>query len=273
MKDERIRALREFLVDARGKVDPDDHGFGRNRRRRTSGLRREEVAELIDISEAWYARFETGRATLSLAAIGRVADVLALNRAERSRLFQLARPELAAASSAALDDALSGLGAFTVGIRAFAARSRTAASAAELGTLATAAVSSLAVNGLAYWQHFDPATGVGVFVSAHGRNADILAGYVQPAGTIDHMLPTLNAGTLVSEENLAASPSLELRGRIDQVDMRAYATSPILSARGYTYGLGLAWPDPHEMSMLERFALESLAAIADVALHGRAMTP
>jgi hypothetical protein len=89
----RQRALGEFLRKHRELVtQPTDDKKPGERRRRTSGLRREEVAEMARISPTWYARLEQGKeVTPSGAALGRIADVLGLAPAERAYLFQVAR--------------------------------------------------------------------------------------------------------------------------------------------------------------------------------------
>lgn len=89
----RQRALGEFLRKHRESVviPADDKQVG-ERRRRTSGLRREEVAQLAGISSTWYTRLEQGKqVTPSGAALGRIADVLRLAPAARAYLFQLAQ--------------------------------------------------------------------------------------------------------------------------------------------------------------------------------------
>lgn len=89
----RQRALGEFLRKHRELVtNPADDKPAGGRRRRTSGLRREEVAQMAKISPTWYARLEQGKeVTPSGAALGRVAEVLRLAPAERAYLFQVAR--------------------------------------------------------------------------------------------------------------------------------------------------------------------------------------
>jgi transcriptional regulator with XRE-family HTH domain len=89
----RQRALGEFLRKHRELVaKPADDKHAGERRRRTSGLRREEVAQMAAISPTWYARLEQGKeVTPSGAALGRIADVLRLAPAERAYLFQVAR--------------------------------------------------------------------------------------------------------------------------------------------------------------------------------------
>jgi transcriptional regulator with XRE-family HTH domain len=88
----RQRALGEFLRKHRETIHPADGSRAGERRRRTSGLRREEVAQQARISATWYARLEQGKkVTPSAAALGRIADVLQLTLAERAYLFQVAR--------------------------------------------------------------------------------------------------------------------------------------------------------------------------------------
>ena len=61
------------------------------RRRRTPGLRREEVAEACGVSATWYTWLEQGRdVSASPAALARMAGVLRLSRAERAYMFDLA---------------------------------------------------------------------------------------------------------------------------------------------------------------------------------------
>jgi transcriptional regulator with XRE-family HTH domain len=61
-------------------------------RRRTPGLRREEVAQLCGLSTTWYTWVEQSRdIALSAAALARLADALRLTAAERAYLFELTR--------------------------------------------------------------------------------------------------------------------------------------------------------------------------------------
>src|SRR3546814_10573842 len=60
-------------------------------RRRTPGLRREELAQLCGISVTWYTWIEQGRdVSVSASVLARLATVLSLARAERHYLFELA---------------------------------------------------------------------------------------------------------------------------------------------------------------------------------------
>src|SRR3546814_8916763 len=57
----RRKALGDFLRQARGRVQPESVGLPPGIRRRTPGLRREEVAQLCGISVTWYTWIEQGR--------------------------------------------------------------------------------------------------------------------------------------------------------------------------------------------------------------------
>ena len=57
----RRQALGAFLRSARARVTPADHGLPPGVRRRTPGLRREEIAQLCGISTTWYTWIEQGR--------------------------------------------------------------------------------------------------------------------------------------------------------------------------------------------------------------------
>ncbi|ANE83228.1 XRE family transcriptional regulator [Mycobacterium adipatum] len=83
--------LAEFLVRRRSALQPEDVGLPRGRRRRTSGLRREEVAALCHMSTDYYARLERERGPHpSEQMIASIAQGLHLSRAERDHLFTLA---------------------------------------------------------------------------------------------------------------------------------------------------------------------------------------
>ena len=82
-----LRARREALAPAR--VDGRALFPGR---RRTPGLRREEVAQLCGISTTWYSWIEQGRdVSLSAASLARLSDALRLTAAERTYLFELSQ--------------------------------------------------------------------------------------------------------------------------------------------------------------------------------------
>lgn len=94
----RREALGSFLRAKRQQLSPEDVGLSTGGRRRTPGLRREEVAVLANVGVSWYSRLEQGRdITPSSAVLAAIADALCLNVFEREYLTQLStRQDLAA---------------------------------------------------------------------------------------------------------------------------------------------------------------------------------
>jgi transcriptional regulator with XRE-family HTH domain len=89
---ERRRAeLGQFLKARRGRLSPGDFGMPRGSRRRTPGLRREEVALLAGVGVTWYTWLEQGRQiNASMQVLDAVARTLRLDRVEREHLYRLA---------------------------------------------------------------------------------------------------------------------------------------------------------------------------------------
>jgi transcriptional regulator with XRE-family HTH domain len=83
--------LADFLRRRREALRPEDVGLREGRRRRTAGLRREEVALLAHMSADFYARLEQRRGSRpSEQTVGALARALRLTQHEREHLFQLA---------------------------------------------------------------------------------------------------------------------------------------------------------------------------------------
>ncbi|MET3857734.1 MULTISPECIES: helix-turn-helix transcriptional regulator [unclassified Rhizobium] len=81
-------SLAAFLKDRRTRLDPASFGF--SGRRRTPGLRREEVAQRANISPTWYTWLEQGRGGAPSAdVLNRIAAGLMLTEPEREHLFML----------------------------------------------------------------------------------------------------------------------------------------------------------------------------------------
>lgn len=89
------RQLGEFIRLHRQRIAPENVGFPAGGRRRTAGLRREELAQLCRVSVTWITWLEQGREVAASAAmLARLADALQLTHAERAYLFELAtRPD------------------------------------------------------------------------------------------------------------------------------------------------------------------------------------
>ncbi len=83
--------LADFLRARRAALQPEDVGLPRGPRRRTSGLRREEVAALCGMSADYYTRLEQGRGPQpSEPMLAAIARGLHLSVTERDHLFRLA---------------------------------------------------------------------------------------------------------------------------------------------------------------------------------------
>src|SRR5258706_2224144 len=81
--------LGTYLKDRRTRLDPASFGFSM-KRRRTPGLRREEVAQRANVSATWYTWLEQGRGGgPSADVLDRIARALMLTEVEREHLFLL----------------------------------------------------------------------------------------------------------------------------------------------------------------------------------------
>ena len=126
---ERRRAeLADFLRRKRESIQPEEVGLKGGGRRRTPGLRREEVAQLAGVGATWYTWLEQGRdVRASLEVFESLATALRLTPAERTHLILLGRgeeappckppPERAAPSVKRLVQALGPNPAYVIGQR------------------------------------------------------------------------------------------------------------------------------------------------------------
>jgi hypothetical protein len=97
---QRRTELAAFLRSRRERITPEQAGLAPGTRRRTPGLRREEVAQLAGVGVTWYTWLEQGRPiNASTQVLSAVARTLLLDRAEREHLLRLA--DIPDASSAA----------------------------------------------------------------------------------------------------------------------------------------------------------------------------
>jgi transcriptional regulator with XRE-family HTH domain len=88
---DRRSELGAFLRARRADVDPEAIGLDAAGNRRVRGLRREEVAQLANISADYYARLEQGRlASASESVLDALANALRLSDDERKYLYRLA---------------------------------------------------------------------------------------------------------------------------------------------------------------------------------------
>lgn len=87
----RRSELAAFLRSRRDRITPEQVGLPHGTRRRTPGLRREEVAQLSAVGVTWYTWLEQARdIQVSVQVLDALARALLLDASERSHLFQLA---------------------------------------------------------------------------------------------------------------------------------------------------------------------------------------
>src|SRR5690348_11620424 len=87
----RRHELAAFLRSRRERITPEQVGLRPSRRRRTPGLRREEVAQLAGVGVTWYTWIEQGRdVNASAQVLDAIARTLLFDGQERAHLFTLA---------------------------------------------------------------------------------------------------------------------------------------------------------------------------------------
>ncbi|GGV12057.1 helix-turn-helix transcriptional regulator [Streptomyces spectabilis] len=98
----RRTELASFLRSRRERLTPAAVGMAPGLRRRTPGLRREEVAHLAGVSITWYTWLEQGRPiNVGAQILAAIATTLRLNAAERAHLFRLAEVPIPAVATTA----------------------------------------------------------------------------------------------------------------------------------------------------------------------------
>ncbi|WP_297541548.1 helix-turn-helix transcriptional regulator [Amycolatopsis sp.] len=86
----KLEELSHFLRSRRARLSPEDLGLNTSRRRRTPGLRREEVAVLAGVGTSWYTWLEQGRDIKVSESVARaISGALRLEPAEQMYLFRL----------------------------------------------------------------------------------------------------------------------------------------------------------------------------------------
>jgi transcriptional regulator with XRE-family HTH domain len=91
-QDYRLQELGDFLRTRRARLAPEEVGLPRGSRRKTPGLRRAEVAQMVGVSVDWYTWLEQGRSIKpSTQVLERLAQTLHLDMHERTHLFLLAQ--------------------------------------------------------------------------------------------------------------------------------------------------------------------------------------
>ena len=92
--DHRLQELGDFLRTRRARLTPEEVGLPKGSRRKTPGLRRTEVAQMVGVSVDWYTWLEQGRSiTPSTQVLERLVQTLRLDAHERTHLFLLAQQQ------------------------------------------------------------------------------------------------------------------------------------------------------------------------------------
>lgn len=93
MDDEyRFRELGQFLKARRARISPTQVGLPYGNRRRTPGLKREEVAQISNVSITWYTWMEQGRPIkVSEQVLASIGQALLLNEREMQYIFKLSQ--------------------------------------------------------------------------------------------------------------------------------------------------------------------------------------
>jgi transcriptional regulator with XRE-family HTH domain len=93
-QDRRLHELGDFLRTRRARLTPEEVGLPRGSRRKTPGLRRAEVAQMVGVSVDWYTWLEQGRSiTPSTQVLECLVQTLRLDANERNHLFLLAQQQ------------------------------------------------------------------------------------------------------------------------------------------------------------------------------------
>ena len=92
---EKKKQLGKFLKSKRDKLSPTDFGITIGKRRKTSGLRREELAQLAGVGLTWYTWLEQGRdIQVSSQVLESISRVLNLNNEEKKHIYLLANHQI-----------------------------------------------------------------------------------------------------------------------------------------------------------------------------------
>jgi transcriptional regulator with XRE-family HTH domain len=225
----RRLALRNFLIECRSRLRPEDVGLLSFGRRRVPGLRREEVAELARVSPAWYTLLETARdIRVSPQMLGRLATSLRLTEEEKLYLFSLAIHELPMIAREPANS-IGATGREYVELQTFIRRARSASSVQELADLTTDLLFGLAPEAQdAYFVKADLAAKQFVFSSQHtAPRFDPVSPEPIAFSSVHDSERVLVRGELFAESNVAVSPHAVFRERALRLGSGRFITAGI----------------------------------------------
>ena len=271
MDDEARRGeLRNFLMECRARLLPDQVGIVCAGRRRVPGLRREEVAQLADISTAWYTLLETGREIrVSPRMLDRVAAALRLNDQEKIYLFSLAIDELPTMPRLSVDS-VGSTGREYFELMTFARRSRTASTLRELADLTTDVLFDLARPAeVAYFVEAELATQTFAFTSQRTAPGVVPVPRERLGfSSVHDAEEVLVRGESFAEHNLIESRHALFRERARTLGSGRFMSAG-LKARNLDGAIGYVQPSREPHSDRDRELLGLLAEIVHLALAAR----
>jgi transcriptional regulator with XRE-family HTH domain len=279
----RRAELRDFLMNSRARIEPRDVGLPSYRRRRTAGLRQDDVAELVGVSTRWYESFESGKdeKRFSFEFVRRVGEALRLDENERATLLRLSLPEVSdaieATQRAAFRSSPPPLRPFSLTERSETTEAEALTLVREYGTTQfshdTMQTLTRSADGL--WSRVT--TGDSGLAkrydalaqgSSGGSFVDDLCCYTvmaQPGEVITRsQRDSLNPGLATNER-----PMLQAIGFPDL----SFAMANIRSPQGFTARLLAVHHNAHAFTELELAHLGALADLASLALSGYVSSP
>ena len=267
----RKAALRDFLIECRARLRPQDVGLASIGRRRVPGLRREEVAELARISPAWYTLLETRpqwrRVRVSPCALDRLAAALRLSEDERTYLFALAIDELPAPRLSV--DSTDAIGHEYRELRTFVKRARNVSSARELATLTTDVLYDFARPvEIAYFVEANLKSRQFAFSSQ--RTAPNVAPVSEDCldfSAVHDANEVLVHGNIFAENNVADAPHAVFADRAKAAGCGRFISAGV-KASGFDGAIGYFQRAREPFTQRERNALGLIAEIVGLALEG-----
>jgi len=266
----RRSALRSFLTECRARLRPEDVGLTPVGRRRVPGLRREEVAELAEISPAWYTLLETARdIRVSPRMLDRLATALRLSDDEKMYLFSLAIDELPTIPRVT-PESVGTIGREYFELKTFANRSRLVSTVQELADLTTDLLFDFTrpVED-AYFIRADLAAGEFVFTAqrASPRFRGVPSGSFQLSSVHDAKEVLVNGG-LFAEQNVGSTQHAAFGERARELGAGRFMSKGI-KGQSLDAAIGYFQRDNTPYSEHECDALGLIAEIVYLALASR----
>ena len=264
----RRAALRDFLMECRARLRPDDVGLVSVGRRRVPGLRREEVAELASISPSWYTLLETAHSIrVSPRMLDRLSAALQLNENEKRQLFSLAIDEMPTYPQATADSAGSSGREYSE-LRNFTKRSYSASNMRELADLTTDLLFDLTKPHFAYFVEANVTDRKFAFSSQRtSQSVPAIARDWFDFSEVHDAQEVVVDGGLFAENHVEAAPHV-FGGRAKALGMGRFISAGV-KAPQFDGAIGYFQGDCEPYSERERSVLGLIAEIVHLALSVR----